>query len=261
MKILVTTLGRIDEQITLNSFGPLCEERGVSLVVQDHEYSSHKAKFGQLQVINLPTSIKTLGPTRRYLLGRFNREKVILLDDDLLFYYRPDPFDWHLKYTPHEHLRKMLSEVEEALDKYAHVSVSAREGNNTVAEYGRENGRYMRFLAYNTAMFPDGLDIGRVDGMSDFDLNLQLLRKGIPSYTFYRYAQGHTGTQAPGGCALNRTHQTHEQEIKKMIEWHGPFVKPRLKKNKTGGEFGTRTELTIYWKKAFESSQRKTPSG
>jgi hypothetical protein len=111
----------------------------------------------------------------------------------------------------------------------------------------------MRMLGYRTDG-PADVVHGRVDGMSDFDVNLQLLRRGCASYVFYRYAQGQKGTQAPGGCSLDRTLEKHEAEVDFMVREHAPFVTKRLKKNKTGGEFGTRPEVTIYWKKAFESA-------
>ena len=37
-----------------------------------------------------------------------------------------------------------------------------------------------------------------------------------------------------------------------MCEMWGNVVKARVKHNKTGGEFGVREELTIFWKKAFK---------
>jgi hypothetical protein len=260
MRLLITTLGRLENQVTLENLTKGGLRDLVTLVVQDQEYAGHKARYADVQIMRLPTTIRTLGPTRRYLCTQL-KQKIVLLDDDLHFYCRNDPDDWHLKYSTPEQLRLMFEEVEDKLEDYAHVSVSAREGNNTVSEYWRENGRYMRLLGYNPKLFPSGLQIGRVDGMSDFDLNLQLLRRGAKSIVCYRHAQGHPGTQTPGGCSLNRTKATHEEEIRRMLEWHCGFVKLRLKKNKGGGEFGTRQELTIYWKKAYESCQKKKTPG
>lgn len=262
MKVYITTLGRSNNQITLKCLNEGKFSWPVTLVVQDHEYDLHRKLFPDTEVLSLPLLIKTLGPTRRYLIGkaRAKKEKVILLDDDLLFYWRPDPNDWHLRYPPPGVIDKIFEEVDEMLDSYAHVSVSPREGNNRIPDYWVQNIRYMRFLGYNTALFPRDVESGRVCGMSDFDLALQLLRRGCRSNVCFRYAQDQKGgTQAPGGCSLNRTHDTHNAEIDRMLEWHKGFVKEREKKNKTGGAFGTRRELTIYWQKAFESSKQNTP--
>lgn len=261
MKIYITTLGRVDNQMTLDCLQKNGFRKPVALVVQSHEYEKHCKAYPDYEVLSLPSRINNLGATRKFLIckHRPRKEKVVLLDDDLLFYWRPNSDDWHLRYPPPRKIDDIFDEVEERLEDYAHVSVSAREGNNRIPDYWMDNTRYMRFLAYNTRLFPrhTGVEIGRVDGMSDFDLNLQLLRAGCPSSTCFRYAQDQPGTQTPGGCSLNRTNKTHEEEIRKMVGWHGEFVKTRQKKNKTGGEFGTRTELTIYWKKAFESSTKK----
>src|SRR5690606_5825739 len=154
----------------------------------------------------------------------------------------------------------MFRLLEEAIvDRgYAHAGISAREGNNRVPESEVESTRYMRVLAYDTTRTE--AEHGRIDGMSDFDVNMQLLRHGLPSLVLFRYAQGQKGTQAPGGCALNRTHETHDREIDQMIAWHGDLVKERLKQNKTGGDFGTRRELTLYWQKAIKRADLRSAS-
>ena len=264
--ILITTLGRENAQTTLVnlSASPALRER-LWLVVQDHEYDLHRKIYPDMDIYALPSHIRNLGATRHFLLNNTEEfgstdGKIILLDDDMDFYWRPDEKDWHLKTPGPAELDQMFAEVDEALNEFAHVGISGREGNNRQEEYFVFNTRYMRFLAYNTSLFPEDLPIGRIDGMSDFDLNLSLLRAGWPSLVFYRWAQGHKSTQTPGGCSLTRTHDTHSEEIDKMLEWHAGFVRDRIKKNKTGGEFGQRRELTIYWKKAFESSKKDQQS-
>lgn len=255
MPIYITTLGRLDDQKTLRNLTPELRRR-TALVVQSHEYNAHAEKYGdQCLVIPLPQDIDNLGDTRRYML-EFARcegaDAYCLLDDDIEFYTRENPSDWHLTTPTQEQLNQMFDEVGEKLaEGYMHVGVSGREGNNRVEDYGVESTRYMRMLCYRTDM-PKGVDPGRINGMSDFDLNLQLLRRGLPSYVFFRYAQGQKSTQAPGGCAINRTHETHEAEVDWMVREHAPFVKKRFKENRTGGEFGKRAEVTIFWQKALK---------
>lgn len=253
MRLLITTLGRVNDQITLRNIRDAAGEGGheLSLVVQAHEYEAHKNRYPDVNIIALDPSIRNLMATRIALLNEFGLEKMVLLDDDIDFYIREDPADWHLTTPNTQQLITMLAEVSVALDKYHHVGISGREGNNRVDEYSVETCRFMRFLAYHRVP-PDIRP--RVDGMSDFDVNLQLLRRGYPSLVFYRYAQGHRGTQTPGGCSLTRTLESHEAEVTKMVFMHSDFVSIRQKVNKTGGEFGTRPELTIRWKKALKSS-------
>lgn len=253
MRLFITTLGRLNNQITLKNIKTAADMAGyrVALVVQDHELADHQARYEDTEVIGLPPHIDNLRATREFMFDNYGDQKMVLLDDDMEFYRRADPDDWRLTTPTTEELAQMLLEVDKSLDVYCHVGISGREGNNRVPEYYTENTRYMRFLAYNNVP----ADVRpRVDGMSDFDVNLQLLRRGLPSKVFFRYAQGHKGTQTPGGCSLTRNHETHEAECAKMQELHGSLVRPRQKENKTGGDFGTRTELTIYWKKAYQSS-------
>ena len=174
-----------------------------------------------------------------------------MMDDDLTFYVRPDRGDWRLRMPRPDQMEEMFFEVEAKLDEYAHVGISGREGNNRVLEYGSECARYMRMLCYNTARFPLSVRCDRLDGVSDFDANLQLLRHGMPSYIFSRYAQGQDETQAAGGCSLTRTHDSHAAEILLLAELHPHQVRVVEKHNKTGGEFGHRTEAVISWRGAL----------
>lgn len=260
--IFITTLGRPRVQDTIKNLSPDVLRRTV-LVVQAHELGEHRWVWGDhpylRTIMALPEEIKTLGPTRAFLHDFSKKsgfERYILLDDDLKFYARRDPKDWHLSKAEPEEVTRMFLELEGKLNAgYKHASISGREGNNRIPEYGKENTRYMRVLGYRTD-FPEGVVPGRIDGMSDFDLSLQLLRKGCASYTLFRYAQGQPGTQTAGGCSINRTHETHDREIDFMVKEHAPFVKKRMKVNKTGGEFGTRNEVTVFWGRAFEQGAK-----
>lgn len=260
MNIFITTLGRLNDQKTLRNLSPNLRKKTM-LVVQEHEYEAHLSKYGsQVRVMCLHPEINNLGPTRRFMheyAQTHNLGSYILLDDDLDFYVRLDPDDWHLTTPDHKNMDRIFAEVQQKLDEgYMHVGVSGREGNNRIAEYGVETTRYMRLLGYRTDT-PAGVEFGRIDGMSDFDVNVQLLRAGCASYVFFRYAQGQSGTQTPGGCELTRTHETHEREVDFMVAQHAPHVKKRMKKNKGGGAFGTRPEVTIYWKKALAEGESK----
>jgi hypothetical protein len=115
----------------------------------------------------------------------------------------------------------------------------------------------MRLLAYNTAMWPDHIICDRLDGMSDFDTNMQLLRAGLPSTVFYRYAQGQRSTQSPGGCSLYRTSDSHAAEVAGLCELHPGLVTPRYKRNVSGGLFGHRDEVTVAWQLALGWDARR----
>jgi hypothetical protein len=147
----------------------------------------------------------------------------------------------------------MMIWVENLLRDYAHVGIGVRGGNNNVgtgdAPLLTENTRTMRALAYRTDDFLS-VEHGRVQVMEDFDVNLQLLRRGLKNCCINYWCQDQKMTNAAGGCSGLRTHALHEAAAVRLAELHPGLVALRQKKNKTGGEFG---EVTIQWKRAFNA--------
>lgn len=248
MRLIITTLSRPYKQRTLETLPDSLSDR-VEMWVQHQEAELYNTYYEGVHV--LPEHICRLGQTRQFLVQHYWGEKIALLDDDLDWYWRRDPNDWHLTTPPPERMEQMFKEIEDALDTYAHVGVSGREGQNRESAYATCCSRYMRALFYNTALWPSGVVMDRVDGMSDFDTSLQLLRSGRPSLVFYRWAQGQKYTQAPGGCANYRTHETHSAEVRRMCELHPGLVAAVRKVNRGGGKFGVRDEVEVQWKRAL----------
>ena len=193
---------------------------------------------------------------KRQLIAEQAGPKFIMLDDDLRFYRRKVEGQFNLRYIKPEEMLVLIRRITNHLDTFAHVGVSAREGNNRLETPAVFNTRYMRVLAYRREEYL-ACEHGRINYMEDFDVALQLLRRGHQSLVISDWAQGQKGTQAPGGCALHRTNERHEEAVRNLEELHRGYVKLRQKNNKTGGEFGSRLEATIYWQKAYQSSQQK----
>jgi hypothetical protein len=266
MRLFIPSLGRADRihQGTLGKL-PTSLHSNTTVVCQAHEASAYRAALlntPDVELMVLPKSITRIEPTRRHIAEACDMvgvEKFCMLDDDIEFYIRRDQEAdhdewWKLTAPGPEDIYEMFASISRALHQYAHVGVSGREGNNRTREGEVENTRYMRLLAYRTADYL-ATEGGRVHIMEDFDVALQMLRAGLPSLVFYRFAQGQSKTQADGGCSVWRTHQVHNAGAEKLAELHPGFVRTRQKQNKTDREgFGTRTEVTVYWKKAFASS-------
>lgn len=250
MRLIITTLGRITRQETLRNLPDPVGEK-VELWVQAHEFENSCLYYDDVHC--LPEHIRTLGATRQYLVDLYWGEKIVLMDDDLTFYWREDPDKWNLTIPPPERLGEMFETIENVLDVYAHIGLSGREGQNREPASHVENTRYMRFLAYNTALWPQDrrVRMDRVDGMSDFDTNMQLLRAGLPNRVYYCWAQGQRATQTPGGMAGQRTRETHFAEVRQMCEMHPGLIIPRKKINVSAGAFGVRDEVTVQWKMAL----------
>ena len=250
MKIYIPTRGRADDQVTL-SFFPESLRKEVVLVIDSDEEHLYKDKY-DCQFMVIPEDIKGIAKKRQYIHKHTDDKKIVMLDDDLRFYIRKSDNDWHLRYLEPNEYPALFGLLDVWLDDYAHVGVSAREGNNRVEKLAVENTRYMRVLGYNLDMF-DGIELGRVQVMEDFDINLQLLRQGKPSKISYYYAQGQKSSNAAGGCSEWRTIDVHNQGALTLQSLHPDFVKVVEKETKTAWGGQPRNDVNVQWKRAFNS--------
>lgn len=263
MRIYVPSYCRSD-QIYVDSplvdAGPEDQTRFV-VVVRGDQFAEYRRA--------LPSHIEVCGveaegiSATRHEIGKIaeqnGEDKFLMLDDDVRFLVRRGPGTWKLRGTEPREVTTLFNVIEHLLDEHGHVGVSGREGNNRIGTGAMPllatNTRTIRALAYRTNLFLS-VEHGRVPVMEDFDVNLQLLRGGWQNCAIHYWAQGQKMTNAPGGCSEYRTHELHEGAARELAALHEGFVRLRTKQNKTDREgFGTRTEVTISWKKAFNSSQ------
>jgi hypothetical protein len=193
-------------------------------------------------------------------------DRFLMLDDDLLFCVRKSETAFNLRPADKLDVAYMLEWTDKMLDSYAHVSVSPRQANNVMPDGSVEtavkyNKRTIRYLAYQTEPFLK-MKHGRVPVMEDFDVNLQLLRAGHQNIVSYWWAQDQRETGSAGGCSIYRNPENHDAAARKLAELHAPFVTLRKKVNKAGvskhaQSMKERTEVTIYWEKAYKSSQER----
>lgn len=254
MDVFVLSRSRWQSSDTLNSLGSFAA--GVRLVVPEGQaggYALLAARHG-CELTSCPHD--GIAATRRFCGEVSRADRFLMLDDDLKFYRRVSADDPRLRYPADlgDSVGSMLDAVRDSLRRYCHVSVSAREGNNRLPAEGVTCSRPLRALAYRRREFLS-VEHGRVLVMEDFDVTMQLLRAGRKNHVIAWWAQGQKQTQAAGGCSDYRTKIVHEAEVRKFAALHAPFVRLRDKANKTGGDFGTRLEATIYWQRAWESSQ------
>lgn len=253
MKILVPTLSRAGK---VRVFRDIPQ---ATLLVNPDQADEYGAAYPDKHILVLPEDCKGIAKVREWCVRTLSG-KILMLDDDLWFYTRRTDDEGKLLNAKPVEIQEMLAFVEQTLDTYAHVGIAAREGFNRFKGKGDilENQRYIRAIGVNCDMIPAQVNYTRVQVMEDFDVALQLLELGLPSAIITPWAQGQVQTQMAGGCSEYRTHENHERAAHKLAELHPGFVRLRQKVNKSGGEFGTRTEVTIYWKKAFASSQVKS---
>lgn len=265
MRIYIPSMNRVSEIVR----GPLADfsesmRRRTAYVVPRSQVDDYLAAIPEgVSVVGVDDAIKGIAHTR-LAIGQHAKTRgertFAMCDDDVRFVRRKDGNVTSLVPCSTHDVDEMWTFVEWFLHHYAHVGISARQGNNNMGVGSRqslfdENTRTLRVLCYRTDEFLS-VEHGRVDVMEDFDVNLQLIRRGHKNANLGYWSQDQKMTNAPGGCSTYRSHEVHEASAKKLAELHHPYVALREKKNKTGGEFGTRTEVTIYWKKAYESANK-----
>ena len=253
MKIYIPTIGRVGRQVTWKQLTDKLKKNAV-LVVPPAEAKAH----GDIPVLVHPPKMKSIGPVRDFIIDRHlqdeNDSKLIMLDDDLTFATRSltDPKKF-ITSTPKE-IDACFAMVEKALKTYAHVSIRHREMAQDADEV-EYCCRALRALAYDVKVLKrEGVRFNRCKVMEDFDVTLQLLRKGYANAVLSRYIQNQGGSQAAGGCSTWRTMEVQAEGARALHKLHPDFVKLVEKTTKTAWGGGTRTDVVVSWKKAFSSS-------
>jgi hypothetical protein len=102
----------------------------------------------------------------------------------------------------------------------------------------------------------EGVRFDRLPVMEDFDVALQLLRKGYPSLTLNNWVQDQSTSNAPGGCSTYRSLEVQAKGAKGLARLHPNVVKLVEKTTKGAWGGGTRTDVQVAWKKAYEEGKR-----
>ena len=261
--ILIPSRGRVK---LLGTQGSTIHQFDEELIRRTHyfvepiEYAQYSVPANKIGFNLVPVSTKGMGDLRHQMAlwaEENEHQAFFMFDDDLQWFTRKSWQETGLKKADVVDIKNMLTVAEQTLyclDSVACVGISARQGNNTKGtgdvQLLEPNTRIIRAFMFKTAPFLQMIH-GRVPFMEDFDVLLQLLENGWENRNLYFWAQDQRSTQAEGGCSLTRTHANHEASAVHLKELHPDVVSLRQKENKTGGEFGKRTEVTIQWKRAL----------
>ena len=256
MKIYIPSLGRADKVVTLNSIPEKWLDR-TKVVVTQKEYNSYAKHIPLENLLVIPTRIKGISKTREHIMNVCNERTLLMLDDDMVFCKRLSMAHPKLKSIDNDRdMNNLFAIVEKLLKNYPAVGISARQGNNRVNEEVRECTRMMNAYAFDIPKMRElGINFGRTPVMEDFDVTLQLLRKGFKNAVIYKYCWNQRGSGAEGGCATYRTAELQKKGALKLKKLHPDFVKIVEKESKSGWDgMKIRTDVIVYWRKAYESS-------
>jgi hypothetical protein len=266
MLIAIPSMARAETHMARLFFHllPIKWQEDTVLFVPKSEAKAYAAEVPLLKIIPIPDKVKGIIRTRRWI-GEWARDadhgKFVMCDDDLLFHTRIAADDWHLAKSTPKQLGQMFDWIEKSLNKHAQVGISSREGNNRsgvgdLKSLTVENTRLLRVYAYQTELFLKVCAVKEVPEdftMDDFHVTLKLLRSGHSNCQTAWWANDHRSTQDAGGASTYRTFESHNKSAELLAKMHPGFVRLHQKQDK--GKFGTRTEVVIAWKKAYEDGK------
>jgi hypothetical protein len=261
--IVIPTLGRMDKQVTYNSF-PQKYKDITTFVVQDHEYDEMEKRYPG-KVLRLPVEINRIAPTREWIFNHFRNDRHFVFDDDLEFVVKePNPgvgTKWLSRKFTEQDFDDAFNLCNDWMDDGivyggflpAWIIPDIKQWPT------RECQRVMTNVFYNGPKVPDGIEWNRVAAAEDLDVNLQLLTRGFKNRISAKYMVTCSETNAAGGCSTWRTLQVHNDAQKLLAELWPDFIKLSEKAVPNGPWKGQiKYTTTIQHKKAYQSSQKPT---
>lgn len=264
MKIFIPTRGRTVRQYTWDAL-PDRIKKFTCLVCPKEELARHK-EAGR-RAISCP--VEGIILKRQWIFDTFKSEDYIfMLDDDLQFSKRISQQDYHLLGATELEMMELFRRCLSLLKEYPQVGVSQRNGNNRFFPQMKVDcNRVTNFHAYEMETirrlglrFHDKR-LPSTFTMEDFHITLSLLTAGFPNAIVTDYAWGQVGSNSAGGCSTYRTAETQRRSALLLAELYPGLVRVREKKTKSwkgvSDEDGVRTDVVIFWKKAFKQGLKK----
>lgn len=251
--VCIPTRGRAYEQRTLDTLrGTRWEER-TWLVVPDEEHHLHN--YPRV----LAHNVEGISATRQWIVeNAYHAERVIMLDDDLLFAVRrlDEPAKFN-KASPTD-LADILDTLDSMLDQMPVCGLSARQGGNNLADAPpiMLNTRLNAVHALNVRWMADNNIRYRKTFMEDFDMVLQVLSLGVPTASLTTHAWDNYKTNAPGGCSIYRTLEGQAKASYDLEATWPDFVTSVEKTQKGGGDgWAKRIDVRVQWQKAAKAGR------
>jgi hypothetical protein len=254
MKIFIPSLNRADQKWHTWDGLPPSVQKDAYMVVGPKDAPAYFQRFGEDNV--LVVDIKGIGAVRQHIID-ISDGAVLMLDDDLSFFTRREDDPKLLQKADKVAVRAMITRMARLLEQYAHASIAVREGaNRNPHDELLFNQRCLRALGYHAPTLKElGVRFDRLPVMEDFDVALQLLRKGFPSATLNRWCQDQGASNAPGGCSSYRSLKVQSKGARGLAKLHPDYVTVVQKEAKGGGEWAVREDVRVQWKKAFEQGE------
>ena len=233
--IYIPTRGRLNKQTTWDSIGPEAREHAVLVCPQD-EINWH-TKQGRYCLNR--GDVKGINNARQFIVDHAEREghdKIIILDDDLIFGRRISDVAPNLRKTKPEEMHELFDIMSEYLNSYVHVGVSPRQMNDK-----HFPARWKECMRQNAVhgiqpkvLKEEHLRYDTVDLMEDYYMTLSLFKLGYPNVMVTDWTWDQRGASgAVGGCSSYRNAELQERASKKLEAMFPKHVKAVKKETKT----------------------------
>lgn len=282
MLICIPSSGRgtWKKQVTLRNFVEMKSHREVVLCIPRKERINYINKINDIKRENpalkltlefVPDEHYGISHTRKWIITEYaalrGEQHILMLDDDMDFCYRPNMAKPSLETIKEPNrLEEMFLRLEQWLDDgFVHIGIAARQGSNHFLgpEPYRDVTRMMNAYAYDTHALKElDVELGRIPVMEDFDLTLQLLRKGYPNRVSYQFVWNQRGSGAEGGCSKYRTAEMQTKSAQLLQSYHPDYVTVVTKS--TGSvwkDMEEREDVNIQWQKAYEDGKNARNRG
>ena len=259
MFIVIPTKGRATRQTTLYNLPPDIR-KNTFLCIYSEELTAHEMHPGLRMVVS--HEVKGIAQKRQWILDetlRCGENKVVMLDDDLVFARRRlDDLTKFVGSTDHD-LEVMFTQISKLLDEYSMIGVAGREGANRKTDALLFNTRLMRVLGYRADTLKElGIRATVADVMNDFGVVLELLTRGHPVANINWIVQNQNGSDTSGGCSTYRTSEVQTAAAQALHDRFPQFVKIVQKETKTAWGGKPRTDVIIQWKEAYKYGLRRS---
>lgn len=242
MIIYIPTYRRPDTQLTWDLL-PKSWQRRACLVIHPEEATVHRDRGRRVVVCDGPRGI---APVREWIIRRARAKgtrTIMVLDDDISgFSYMHRPGD--RKIDPTLPRARVFTDqdwvdfarwIKVTRDRVVHCGVSDWSNFPQEADEALP-GRQLRVHIFAVDRLPlDKINWTGVEFAEDMHVTLQLMALGLPNIISHRYRVATLATGAAGGCAAeNRTQDTHNAAMLRLIEQHSPWVRANPSKARKG---------------------------
>ena len=259
MRVFIPTYKRLNRQPTLAALSAAGVPTALVVRPEEAQGASDLAKkHFDCTVLTLPQGISNIGQTRQWIVEQSDSARLIMMDDDLQFAVRGKREGLLLSPAEPADVYDMVDWMWMTLRDESLVGISAREGNNRKEDSREECTRMMRAWGLRTDVFESiGARFDNLPCIEDFDVILTFLTNGYKNIVNNEYTTNQAGSNVDGGCSTYRTLEVQADAAHALAAKYPGIVKAVEKTTKGSWGGGVRTDVTVYWKKAFQQGLSK----